>query len=240
MKKNKRLIALLTSMVVLLSLCCLFSAVTFADDGCNGDLGPHAEDAIYNSPAYQAAFDKWRRQQNNTLAPRAGGSRQLNVTNYQQVNTSACGPACVYQILEYLGANTESHTSIANAMTNYGQQGVGLSVLISYMNSRIASNQYIACTTSNAQFITRLINSIDKNRPVICHVNPHTLYSSLPSNGHYVVATGYSWGMSGSQTEGSVTYNEVHHNNNYYGTYTISFTKMENAINARSGYYAAA
>jgi hypothetical protein len=104
------------------------------------------------------------------------------------------------------------------------------------LNSYISSGQYQHVLTTASNFGNSLIYSIDGNRPIICHTNPQYLPGYPPgSTGHYVVANGYAWGMSGGSGYSNVKYNDP--NPNHYGNYTCTVTEMTTAINMKAKYY---
>lgn len=217
----------------------------FAEDNNfgNADLGKESLDALYYSPEYQAFLQEWIEQQAAYPSLHIGGKKTLAVTNIQQSNTSGCGPACIYQIGNYLGfTNMGSLTALTNSMTDNNSHGTDLaSQLIPFLNDRLSSNKYVLLNLSNNGFLTHLVSSIDKNRPVICHVKPEKLKNNpFVGSGHYVVAIGYNWYEQGSSGYSEVTYNDPHHNDTVFGTYTCSVDEMTLAIRSRYGYFAAA
>lgn len=211
----------------------------------SGDMGSEEMDSLYFSEQYQKYLDEWMKQQDSRPTARIGGNKKLNVTNWQQSNKSGCGPACVYQIGKYLGfTDMGSLETLTNSMTDNGTHGTDLSTqLMPYLNERINNDDYVLLKVQDVDFLSRLVSSIDKNRPLICHVVPGKLPNNPFGNysgGHYVVAIGYNWFMQGSAGYSNVTYNDPHHNSEVYGEHTCSTEMMTDAIRARNGYYIAA
>ena len=209
----------------------------------SADKGREVMDRYYYSNEYQEELSKWIYNESFYPMPASGGKKVLNVSNFKQTNTSGCGPACIYQIGKYLGfSNMESLSSLTDRLTQNNTSGTDLQAdLINYLNANLGRKEYYMLNTSNVGFYSRLVSSINKNRPVICHVKPNALpNNSYEGDGHYVVSIGYDWYEQGSSGYSKVTYNDPHFNTKIYGTYTCDSDVMTKAINARYGYYAAA
>lgn len=233
------------SLVISLAIFSTLGISVFATESAtpSGDLGREEIDAMYYSEEYQAFLQEWYEQEAKNPMLLSGGNKKLNVTNYKQTNDCGCGPACIYQIGKYLGlANMESLSSLTNRMTDNNQHGTDLDTQLKpYLNDRISTNKYVVFNVSKDSFFSLMVNSIDKNRPVICHVKPDKLPNNpYAGDGHYVVAVGYDWYAQGSAGYSKVTYNDPHMNNSVYGTYTCDATVMTEAIRARYGYFLAA
>lgn len=83
-----------------------------------------------------------------------------------------------------------------------------------------------------------MIYSIDKNYPVACHIRTEYLTSYQGNGfGHYVAATGYSYGFVGETSENDVKYNDPHYDSRYFGTHTVDWREMEDAINGNAGLF---
>ena len=75
--------------------------------------------------------------------------------------------------------------------------------------------------TVDISFTSGLIYSIDNDIPLICHIKTVDLpnYEEGQVFGHYVVATGYYAGFSGTSSVARVYYNDPHYNSEHYGSH---------------------
>lgn len=165
----------------------------------------------------------------------SSGSRRLSVPLRQQQNSYYCGPASVQMTILQLRGSSPSQQTLANNMGTNSSNGTYV-YRVAQELQKYTSYQYT--TTSSSSYSSDLIYSIDKGKPMIAHVRASSLpHSPGAGAGHYIVNTGYMWGMSGSSAVDRVYYNDPHYNNNYYGSYYCTWSQMIKAINDRAGYY---
>lgn len=170
---------------------------------------------------------------------RSTSGKQLSVPLYQQANDFYCGPASVQMVLRYLTGTTYAQSTLANSMNTSRNGGTYVYCITDELNSRTSSGNYQHLQTYNVSFSNGLVYSIDKNKPVICHVMTGALpnYNYSVNTGHYIVATGYYVAYSGSSGAATCKYNDPHYDDNYYGKYTCDISQMTAAINNNSGFY---
>lgn len=175
--------------------------------------------------------------QKKLLATRSTATKYLDVPLYQQANSYYCAPACVQMVVKYLNGALISQSTLANNMGTASSGGTYVYRVTQELNNRVGGYQYTG--TWEYSFSNGLVYSIDKGKPVVCHVMTGSLpnYPTSVNTGHYIVTTGYYIAFSGSTSTSNCRYNDPHFNNNYYGTYTCSIAKMTTAINANAGYY---
>lgn len=176
---------------------------------------------------------------NKKLMARIGGNKRLSVPLYKQENSYYCGPASAQMTLSYLYGSVSQSTLARNMGTNL-EQGTFVYKMVNGLNSYLGSSAYKYVSNSSISFGNGLTYSIDRGKPVICHVMTGTLpnYSATGyDTGHYVVATGYSFTASGSSGSDTVYYNDPNNNNSYYGRYSTSWSSMRRAINRNAELY---
>ncbi|MGC2871698.1 C39 family peptidase [Ihubacter sp. mB4P-1] len=161
--------------------------------------------------------------------------RMLEVTMYQQEKTYYCGPATAQMVIYYGGFHLYSQDTLANYMQTNRADGTYVYQIRKGINNYWSKGNYREVTTSEMKFSSSLVYSIDKGRPVPCHV----MTGRLPSYdgysvGHYVLARGYD------SSESRVYYIDPHYDSAHYGKHYCTYTKMSNAINDNAGYYIAA
>lgn len=168
---------------------------------------------------------------------RSSSSNYLNVPLYQQINSYYCGPASVQMVVKYCTNSLISQSTLASSMGTSSSGGTYVYQVTQELNKRVGGYQYTG--TWEYSFSNGLIYSIDKGKPVVCHLMTGSLpnYPTTANSGHYVVATGYYVAFSGSSSTSTCRYNDPHYNSSYYGTYTCSISEMTAAINANAGYY---
>lgn len=177
----------------------------------------------------------------NKMLARSGSQKFLTVPLVQQQNDFYCGPAAALMVIKTWNKNSSMTQSVLGGedyCNTTKEKGTIVAYLTSALNKVMGSGMYKYVHTSTKTFSSSLIYSVDKGYPVVCHVNT----SKLPAYngayfGHYVVATGYSYGFTGQTNENKVRYNDPHYDKKYYGTFTIDWMKMTEAINAKDGYY---
>lgn len=173
------------------------------------------------------------------MATKSSSGRQLSVPLYQQTEGYYCGPACVQMVLKYLTGTTYAQATLANSMGTSENGGTYVYRVRDGLNSYTSSGNYQYLGTWEVSFSNSLIYSVDKNKPVICHVMTGILpnYNYASNTGHYIVATGYYVAYSGSSATSTCRYNDPHNNNSFYGTYNCDISTMATAINNNAGYY---
>ncbi|MBU5428237.1 C39 family peptidase [Tissierella pigra] len=168
------------------------------------------------------------------IQPYSYDSKRLNVPLRQQEETYYCGPASAQMTILYLQGQSPTQRTLAS---NMGTDKTGTMVyrLAQELNKY---SRYEYTNTDSSNFVNDLIYSIDKGKPIIAHVRASSLpHSPGAGSGHFIVNTGYLWGMSGSSSEDIVYYNDPHYKNEYYGKYSCTWSQMVKAIDDRLGYY---
>ncbi|MGF6376971.1 hypothetical protein M2140_002050 [Clostridiales Family XIII bacterium PM5-7] len=139
--------------------------------------------------------------------------------------------------LKYLGIE-KTQSKLASDMGTTSANGTYVYKMVNGLNKYLGSGKYKYVLTSQIAFSTGLQYSINKGKPVICHVMTGKLPNYAGYNtGHYVVGTGYQWGMEGTNSASDVDYNDPNNNSKYYGRWTTTWGKMNTAINNNAGYY---
>lgn len=169
---------------------------------------------------------------------RVGETYDLNVPLYQQVSRYFCGPVCVRMVLKHFGISvTEKEAAELCKATEPG--GAYLSNMTAALNSQLKKTAYYSRTTDTTSFIDKTVSSIKANYPVICGVIPRYLPNYPDSNkseGHYVVVDGYSI-QGGAKTTIILRYNDPHYDDRYFGSHSVEYSEMEQAIDAHWSYY---
>ncbi|MGN0732898.1 MAG: C39 family peptidase [Emergencia sp.] len=163
----------------------------------------------------------------------------MDVPIYKQSNSYYCGPASVRMTLKYLGVR-KTQSDLASQMGTTAADGTYVYQIANGLNNNLSGTPYRYVLNSQITFGEGLMYSIDKGKPVICHVMTGTLpnYSSAGYNtGHYLVARGYKYTALGNTGSDTVYYNDPNNNSNYYGKYTSTWSQMRNAILNNAGYY---
>lgn len=159
-------------------------------------------------------------------------SQILDITMYKQENKYYCGPATAQMAIYFGNSTLYSQSKLANYMNTISADGTYVYQMRRGINNYWPKGNYKEVTTSGMAFKNGLIYSIDKRRPVPCHV----MTGRLPgynghSVGHYVLARGYDSGKN------RVYYIDPHYDDAYYGRHYCLYTTMTNAINDNAGYY---
>ena len=169
---------------------------------------------------------------------RVGETYDLDVPLYQQVNKYYCGPVCVRMILKHFGMSVTENE--AAKLCNAKSPGCSyLKDLTAALNEKLKKTAYYSKGTWNTSFIDNTIASIKANYPVICGVIPRYLPNypdTNTSDGHFVVVDGYSI-QAGAKTTIILRYNDPHYDDRYFGSYSVEYSQMEDAINAHWSYY---
>lgn len=189
----------------------------------------------YFTPEYQEFLKSAEEESTGYVAQkkqlRVTDSKVLNVPLYQQENGHFCGPASVQMVISYLTGTKIEQETLKNDMGT-DSSGTMVYKIQQRLNQTVSSNTYNYFLPSDVTFSNRLVYSIEKNRPIVCHVVPSRLTSSSTSTstGHYLVATGYHAGFSGSTYVETCYYNDPYNDSRYYGKYTCSISEMSNAM----------
>lgn len=174
---------------------------------------------------------------NNISLKEITGGNRLTVANLKQKKGYYCGPASARIVLKYKGRDISQDT-LANYMGTTAKNGTYVYKMVEGVNHYLGSSKYKYVLNSQISFGSGLVYSIDKNYPVICHVMTGKLpnYSGY-NTGHYLVATGYKYTAVGNSGSDRVYYNDPNNNDDYYGKYYTTWSKMRTAINENAGYY---
>lgn len=198
-------------------------------------------DGIYNSPEYaQQIEDSNKRIEDyiqNKIATYSGSRVNLNVPLYQQATTDTCSIASMQMVIDFKSTYYSQSTLLSHQKSNYGNEWNYVYAVTLGLNDYGLSYEY--ANTSNTNFTSGIVYSLDNSNPVICPVQTGYLpnYTDGTNTGHYVVLTGYWAAFSGNSYVNDIYYNDPHYNAKYYGSYTCEFTEMNNAVDAHSGYY---
>lgn len=170
---------------------------------------------------------------NSKLTPYLASSNLLSVPLFQQTETNYCGPACTQMVVKYKNGQTVSQNILANQI-GVSQAGCSADQISACLNNNYGlSYEYV--NVSNTTFENSLIYRIDADYPLICNVSQMPSYTS--STGHFIVATGYYAGFSGSVYLDNVYYNDPHYNNDYFGSHVMTKQQMLSAISSTYGWY---
>lgn len=201
----------------------------------------------YYTPEYQAELRETIAAMNayiqsKTMA-RSGAQKFLSVQLEKQATEYYCGPASALMIIKFKNSRTTLTQKILAGSSYCAADSNGLTTaatMTQALNKALGSGTYKYIQTKDQSFSSALIYSVDKGYPVACNV--HTEY--LPAYagaryGHWVVATGYSYGFTAQNYDNDVRYNDPHYDERYYCTYTISWEYMSEAISKNYDYYVA-
>lgn len=166
-------------------------------------------------------------------------SRTLSVPRYKQETTYWCGPASIQMMISYNGKFVEQKDLAKEAGTT--TQGSNTLDLRNVLNKHI-DNHTFGVTRIGSSDYTRLFNIINSNiftksQPVLALVKTERLpyYNGHASN-HYIVARGLTKYIDDGTGQPVIGLSEVrvvdpHHNNNYYGYFTVGYNDFYNAVN---------
>lgn len=203
-----------------------------------------SDENYYESQEYMAAVAATDRLINEYMAnfsqSRSSSTLNLNVPLIQQSTSWYCGPACMEMVLEYLTTTDYTQYGIASDIGLTGD-GAYVGQIVSYLNSKLGSGSYQYTTISQSSFANSLTYSINNNKPVICLVVPDALpnYGNSGNGGHYIVVKGYYVAFSGNNSTTVCMYNDPHHNDAYFGTYSCNISEMVEALSdhPQGGWY---
>jgi len=179
-------------------------------------------------------------EQENANVPMSGERKLLSISATKQENNYYCGPACVYMTLRsFRIIKTQQQlaqqmgTTLANGTYVYKARDC----LNSYLGGGI-SYKYVY--TSEIPFNSGLQYSIKKGMPVLCHTRTGKLPGYRERGKdlyHYVLATGYEWGMQGGSGSSKVYYKDPINDNELFGARICTWSEMTEAINRNAGLY---
>ncbi len=230
--------------VAALVLCCVFLLSMVGAQANAASL----KSANPNAPG-QNDLDRLRRVQEtnqkideylqNKISPCSSSSNYLSVPLYRQETTYYCGPASAKMVISYVTGTAYAQSTLASSMGTNSDVGTYVYKMESELNKRIGSGSYEYVSTSEYYFSSSLVYSIDKGKPIICHVMTGGLpnYNQKSDTGHYIVATGYYIAFSGSSYRSDCNYNDPHYKDEFFGRYVCSIDEMNDAINDNYGYY---
>ena len=183
-----------------------------------------------------------RKYEASGIMARTGGSKTLPITGYKQENDYYCGPACAQIVIKYMTGTKYSQSVLAAQLGTTPLDGTIVHNMVQVINSYAGSGIYNSVKTHDVAFSTGVIASLEAGYPVLAHTNSSYLacYSPASNLGHYVVIYGYRAGWYSNSYVAQITYFDPYDNGSgSYGTHTISFEQMNNAINAKAGLYIA-
>lgn len=184
----------------------------------------------------------------NSISPYAlPGAYSLNVPTYKQDNSYYCGPASAQMVLRYVDGRLISQSSLGSAMETNQSHGTYVYRLRQEINLyRGVSGYYAEASNTNRSLFTSIQKSVSDKHPVIARVTTKTLNPAYNFvSGHYVVITGYNFGVpNGTITPSSqlnrsslpnVTYNDPWYGAGIFGKRTVAYSTMLNAVKGSSG-----
>ena len=167
----------------------------------------------------------------------------LNVPLIQQAETYYCGPASALMVAKYLKIVSSTYTQgdMANKIgttTDGSSSNQIVTALNSLLRSAGKSTSYQRCSISTTNFNDSIIYSLNNNYPIIFSVKSMPKYYS--SSGHFIAMKGFVAPLvlgTDSYRVSTVTINDCHYNDEYFGTYTYSIEDMMEACTSNLGYY---
>lgn len=235
--KKKRILAFLLSITMILGM----SICVYAKEDIDSIKLEQSPDyySEKNQQEINELKERIEKEENEKGIVRSGYSKNLSVPIYQQVGHSNCGAASGRMVLKYKTGKDYGEDTLATAMEIPKYNFAYVYKVREVLNSYLGANSYKEVLTSSINFGSGLFSSINKDMPVVCHVNGGVLpnYNGAANPGHYVVAKGYYQNSQGMQGASTVTYHDPHYNNQFYGTYTTSVSVMQQAINNNAGFY---
>lgn len=176
----------------------------------------------------------------NKLKLRAGESKHLTVPLYMQETTYSCGAASTRMVLASLG---KKYSEATLRGSDYLQTDADKETIVwkmtKVLNDLLGAGTYMHKAISQYDFGSNLILSIDKDKPVICSVKASELphyYNNKSFAGHYVVSTGYRYGMFGATSGNDVYFSDPNYDTRYFGTHFTDFSIMSGAIRQGNGF----
>ncbi len=223
--KKKRILTTLMAMSMVMS-------TTVFGESIERDL----TDELMNTEEYinelNEANDKSEKYYENNKKLKASGAKKITLPAQKQEYYYFCGPATAQMILGYKGIN-KSQSTLADSMGTSPSEGTYVYKMEEELNKYLG-NKYIYTMTSQSNFSSDLLYSIDNNYPMVAHAYGETLGIS-GVEGHFVALNGYSYSSSGLTGSSNVTYTDPYYN--HLGEYTTSINNMKNSINDRAGFY---
>lgn len=210
--------------------------------------GPQGDDGTIDTEYYYSQDQVKKREEaqtrvNNKPSSRSGSSRQLSVAGFEQERNYYCGPASVQIIMNYKRGIKPSQSSLASIMGTT-TSGTNQDKMVSYLNKseNLGGNAYVKVSTRQLALSKGVSYSIDKGYPVILNVQPVTLpgYKGYTSGGHYIVATGYSFGWTANSSSETITYFDPFrtvNNPSSFGKKTVQYSTLLTAVNNKAGLY---
>lgn len=177
----------------------------------------------------------------------SGGGNAVSITARKQTGDSYCGPACVQMVVEALTGTLYSQDTLANSMGT-DSSGTYVYAVTNELNYRIGSGSYEYVGTWESTFGNSLVYSIDKGKPMVCHLmtgtlDPYVKYCNetgiCKDNGHFVAAYGYYGGATGATGSGTCYYADPSNveDGKFFGKFSTSIESMITSINRNAGYY---
>jgi hypothetical protein len=147
-------------------------------------------------------------------------------------------------VLKYLTGQYYSQSSLAGNLGITPGSGTYVYKIPQVIN-QYSSAFYSYRNTSDLHIEHAIRESVNRNHPLIVNVDLNRLYSSQPSSGHYIVITGYNFAYPGTPQNQPVSIDGFYPKSVTYidpyrpvsGRHTVSLDRMNDACNARGGYY---
>lgn len=160
-------------------------------------------------------------------------SKNLTMNFYVQEDPSWCAYACTQMVVKKLTGEFIKQTGM------YSSPGPSADAVAAKINSLSGKDAYTYTSLSvSGNLMSSFMYSIDKERPLVCQVDPYYLGfgNYQPGLGHYVVGYGYSGDT--QWIEGTVKYYDPNqYDTGALGSHTVDVNTMKTAIQNRYGYY---
>lgn len=191
-----------------------------------------------NADRENAEKEKFEDINNYTsISPLAGGGKKLSISIVKQKNSYFCGPALAFMVINYIKGKSPTQSVLASNMGTTKESGTYVYRLAAEVKKQTGKN-YIYSLLKDVNFSNTIISNINNDIPLIFHTLTNKLNKNYSfSNGHYVVGSGYEWYAMGSSGYSNVYYIDPWTNNLIHGEHILSISKMQEAINARAGYF---
>ena len=161
------------------------------------------------------------------------------VTQCQQSNEYYCGPASTKMVYEGLSGNLSHNQSWFATQLGTTTAGTSSSQIATTLKRLTGRNYSVANVSyqSTTDFYNNISNSLRQRCAVVVNVGRIPgRYTS--GSGHFMVVHGsFIDTAQGVSSSAYYTYTDPHHNNKYYGIFTITNYDLYSAVASNSGNY---
>ncbi len=160
------------------------------------------------------------------------------IVEHQQTTSYYCGPACVQMVYEGITGDT-SHDQAWFARklgtTTAGSYSGDIATVLKAQTGKNYSMTNVH-EQDETDFYNNIANSLSCGCAVV--VNVKKVPGRYTSNsGHFMVVHGSVIDTVYGLSSAYFTYTDPHHNNNYYGTFSMSVSNMFSAVSSGGGNY---